>query len=311
MTCRPIFSLQTPTCSDTSSWQRWRWARVDNGNETAARRPRANLRPFPPPEPSDLSSYKLYLPLPTFSSSPVDSSWWQPCQKRRNHLPVTDKHISSAVCDPPSSFFLSLFFSLFLPQVLWFLSLDAVSKETLKKKEIWKYMEEAVIYTHTNPSLWWSQNEASAHTHDRQTSAWFSRCLKNMESILFLLSRALFFSPFYSELSRRIWGVSGSSTTPGGGQGCVWKCVKQVWRIKMGAVRRCICVWDTCQDHIPIWLYILTHQVSLRPLTQTLRWTNITSRKKKPASVLNLSLFCLDFSFLDPFYLSFLTVFWI
>lgn len=172
-------------------------------------------------------------------------------------------------------------------------------------------MEEAVIYTHTNPSLWWSQNEASAHTHDRQTSAWFSRCLKNMESILFLLSRALFFAPFYSELSRRIWGVSGSSTTPGGGQGCVWKCVKQVWRIKMGAVRRCICVWDTCQDHIPIWLYILTHQVSLRPLTQTLRWTNITSRKKKPASVLNLSLFCLDFSFLDPFYLSFLTVFWI
>lgn len=209
MTCRPIFSLQTPTCSDTSSWQRWRWARVDNGNETAARRPRANLRPFPPPEPSDLSSYKLYLPLSTFSSSPVDSSWWQPCQKRRNHLPVTDKHISSAVCDPPSSFFLSLFFSLFLPQVLWFLSLDAVSKETLKKKRnIMKiHGRSCNIYSYKPIIVVESKRSFSPYTWQTDICVIQQMFKKHGKHFVSALSRSLFLSVLFWTLEENLGGL--------------------------------------------------------------------------------------------------------
>lgn len=118
--------FQTPTCLDTSSWQRWRWARVDSENGKAARRPRANpfqlpgppvpFNPFGnPTDPSSLLLLRLLTAAQTEQTQPP--SWWH----------TNGAHINNCLLLSP------LLSSRFLPQGLWFLSLDTISSLTWRK----------------------------------------------------------------------------------------------------------------------------------------------------------------------------------
>lgn len=152
-TCLPhihyifLFPSQTPTCCGTSSWQRWRWARVDSGNERAAKRPRANPRPFHPPDPS---TFVLTSTLP-LSTSSIDS-WWQHSLQTEETDPIIRQRwiktgdISSAVCKPDLLF---LLFPLLLP-----LSPSGAvvplprRRQSSKLKKTTKNKENAVLYSY-------------------------------------------------------------------------------------------------------------------------------------------------------------------
>lgn len=146
---------QTPTCCGTSSWQRWRWARVDSGNERAAKRPRANPRPFDPPDPSTFdptsSPYidppSLHLPCRLLTAAqPTDR------RDRPNHR----GHISNAVCNPTSSSFSSpLFFLSPLSPSGAVVPLPRY-KQTWKKKTT-KNKDNAVLYSFETVRVveWW------------------------------------------------------------------------------------------------------------------------------------------------------------
>lgn len=143
---------QTPTCCGTSSWQRWRWARADSGIERVAKRPRANTRPFDPPDPFDPWPYKLSQIDPPFLR--LLHRLLTAAQPRDRRDPITCQRwtkmgdgISGAVCNPSPSFLSSFLFSPFLPQVLWFLSLDADSRANIRKKKTTKNKENAVLYS--------------------------------------------------------------------------------------------------------------------------------------------------------------------
>lgn len=107
---RSLSPSQTPTCCGTSSWQRWRWARVDSGNERAAKRPRANPRPFHPPDPSTFDpASSPYIRPPSLHLLYRLLTAAQPTDRRDRRSRPGD--ISNAVCDPTSFSFPSLFFS--------------------------------------------------------------------------------------------------------------------------------------------------------------------------------------------------------
>lgn len=103
-----------------------------------------------------------------------------------------------------------------------------------------------------------------------------------------LLSFSLFLSAFFlsiwcGNLEEDIEDWDARPQWEGGG----YVCVCGAWAGDSEG-----CVWDTYQDHSPIWLYILPHQGSLRPL-------NLSSSGEN-----NLS----HLSFLDAMFSKFLSI---
>lgn len=195
-------------------------------------------RPFHPPDPSTFDPMSSpYIDPPSLRLLSWLLTAAQPTDRRDR--PNHPGHISNAVCNPTSLFLflllpLPLLLPLFVPQVLWFLSLDADSRANVKKKQNNKKQGKSCIILIWNRRCGGMKQELlnihmnNGHLRDlvnvlkrkKKTSKHFVYALS---SSLCLLSLCLI-SNSRGEFRGSCWEAR---STPRGGWGSVSVCVQR------------------------------------------------------------------------------------